>query len=319
MLYLRLAILIAISLFMMPRSGSAQSETPWTVPVVIARTEGELSASTLVPDDFGRLHLFYPDQPDKQGTGAINYMQWDGATWSQPVDVIVDPEAAMPGSIRAAIDARQTVHLVWHGGNNTLRYASAPVAEVSSARAWSTPETIATAFGTHDVLTSPNGSLYVAYSTWPETGSISIMRSDDGGATWGAPVMAASAAPETTPHEIRLAGDSRGRHHLAWTAYQLPDGWPAVGAFYAQSADGGDTWSPAQQMATSYHGQIGVGTVGDDEVHLVWSSNVGGDGTFHQRSTDGGSTWPQQDREDNGGGSLDSLLLALTLLDTCIM
>ncbi len=297
-----ITLLAVISCIITPQSIGAQSERPWTQPVMIAQTKGQLSASTLIADDFGRLHLFYPEKPDESQTGSINYVQWDGTNWSQPIDVIVDPESTMPDSIRAVIDAKQIVHLVWHGGNNTLRYASAPLTGVGSAKIWSAPQTIASAIGAHDVLIGPDSRLYVAYATWPEMGTISIISSEDGGASWSTPVTAAVTPPDTVPHEIRLAKDGSGRLHLAWTTYQLPDGWPAIGAFYARSLDNGETWTSARQMASPYHGQIGVGTLDDSEVHLVWRSNIGGDGTFHQRSTNGGTTWLKANRYDDKGG-----------------
>lgn len=297
-----LALLSAVFLLLAPEPARAQSESPWTPPVIIAQTEGQLSASVLVPDDLGRLHLFYPEQPDESQTGFINYMQWDGTSWSQPIDVIIDPEATMPDSLRAVIDTQQVMHLVWHGGNNGLRYASAPVNGVGLAQMWSTPVTIASAIGAHDVLADLDGNLYVAYATWPETGAIEVISSFDGGASWGMPVTAIVTPQDTVPHEIRLAKNGAGPLHMTWTTYELPDGWPAIGAFYAQSLDDGATWTSEQQMAPPYHGQIGVGTLGDDEVHLVWRSNIGGDGTFHQRSTDRGITWLDPNQYDDKGG-----------------
>lgn len=296
----------AIALSSVSLVGSAMAQTPgggWSPPVPIARTEGQLALSTLVSDGAGRLHLFYTDRPSENLPGAINYMRWDDSGWSRPLDVIVDPGTADPNGPRVAIDSQQNVHVIWGGASHSLRYASAPLAEAGSARAWSTPETLVQSLpASHDIIATSDGALHVAYSSSSEQNTVSMITSTDLGQTWGAPATIAEIATSVNASDVRLAMDGAGRFHAVWTEYQLPSGWPPTGVYYSRSTDGGVTWSAARQVAPEGHAQIGVTTVGNDAVHLVWRSTIGGDGTFHQVSLDGGDTWAAPDRNDDSGG-----------------
>ncbi|MFZ2486797.1 MAG: sialidase family protein [Anaerolineae bacterium] len=276
----------------------------WSRPVQIAHTDGQIFLNTLVADDLGRLHVFFAEHPKEDVPGVLNYLMWDNnAGWSQPIDVIFDPEANTPDQPRATIDSEQTVHLIWGGGNRSLRYAYAPLAEAGSARAWSTPETLVQSLpSSHDIIATSDNMLYVVYSDVSDPNAVNIISSGDLGRTWTQPTIIAQLMTGIVASDVRLARDGANRLHVVWTEYQLPNGVPVTGAFYSRSLDGGLTWEDTQQIAFERHGQIGVGTVGQDSVHLVWRSNVGGDGTFHQISLDGGDTWTATDQFEDGGG-----------------
>jgi hypothetical protein len=286
--------------------AAQQDEAAWSSPELIAQTTGNLSVSSmaLVADRAGNLHLFFPHQPDETFSAGIDYLYWDGADWSQPVSVLVNEDGSDAAHPRAAIDSRQVVHLIWYGGNNGLRYASAPVTAAASPHAWSRPEIVARALPEADIVASPDDLLYVAYADAMAMESIFLIRSPDGGETWFTPLRVASSdRAEIALNQVRLAADGGGRLHVTWTEYQLPDGWPPTGAFYARSVAGGQSWELPLRVADEDHGHIGLAAVGD-RVHLVWRSRIGGDGTFHQWSADAGATWSTPDKfEDRGGFS----------------
>lgn len=299
----RVILYVLVSLWLALVAHPAQAQLAgWSRPVRIAQTDGRLdeSSSAVVADAYGVLHLFYPEQP-KSMTGAINYMHWEANEWTQPIDIIVDPEADQPAYIRAALDGHDTFHLIWLGSGNALRYAQAPLSTAGSAHAWSKPISLANAIGESDLIAAQE-ALYLAYSDATNPGSLSVITSTNEGESWSMPTVAAISSPGSMASDVRLARDGRGRLHLTWTEYQLPDGWPPTGAYYARSTDGGRNWEPPRQMAGFRHGQIAVATVGDDEVHLVWRSTVGGDGTFHQVSIDGGDNWNPAIQTKDGGG-----------------
>lgn len=282
----------------------AQSEdTGWASPVAIARSSGNLASGgmSLLSDTSGRLHLFYLEQPDESTLPAVLYMRLDETGWSHPVDVVVDPDGSM-GFPRAVIDSDQVVHLFWLGSNYRLKHSSAPLADASNGRAWSQPGVIASSVGEHDVLATPDGKLLAVYSTAPAFGALSLIESTNGGKTWSSPVPIALSDKGALPGQASMAVDGLGRLHVAWMDNSLSGAGWSVGAFYTRSTDGGVTWRPRRLIAGPRHGEIGVAAVGNDEVHLVWRSNIGGDGTFHQVSTDGGVSWNVPDRYDDRGG-----------------
>lgn len=285
-------------------AGAQDWGRDWSSPEVMVDPAGTVAVSSmdLVADQAGQLHLFYPHQPEESVAYAIEHVRWDGTQWTAPVNVMVNPDGSNVAHIRATIDGQQTIHLVWGGGLNKLWYANAPAALAATAHGWSRPQTIATAHTEAGLAVAPNGTLYVAYALAPSSSNVAIVSSADGGTTWSAVANVAVTAPGTTPGEVDLAIDGAGRLHVTWTEHTLPDGVPLTGVFYSRSLDGGVTWQTPLQVAGERHGELGVGTVKDDQVHLVWRSNIGGDGTFHQWSADGGETWSVPDRFADRGG-----------------
>lgn len=302
--FVLLYLLVAVAASGGSRVAQAQAfSDSWTAPQLITATEGLLADSnmTLLADRAGNLHLFYPHLPGGTNTYSIDYVRWDGSQWSEPVDVLLDPNGS-PSFLRAVIDSQNIVHLLWHGGMSSLRYAQAPLALAHDARTWSPPVAIASVFGEPDLLVARDGALYVGFSNGDGPGTVSILRSSDGGVSWTPPTTVYYSRPEEAPDEIRLAEDESGRLHIVWTEYKLPQGWPPVAAYYSQSTDRGETWMTPTQIAEVSHGQIGVAAVGANDIHLVWRSTIGGDGTFHQWSGDGGLTWQRADQYDDKGG-----------------
>jgi len=299
----RVGLVVALTALAVVPLASAYAAAPgWSQPLMIMQTNGRVGGMVLASDGFGKLHLFYRHQVSESSPASVDYAYWDESGWSDPVDLIVETGQEGLSSVRAVVDVRQEIHLMWRQGG-VLRHASAPASEARKVGAWSAPSSIVRALGDSDIAVGADGTLYVAYAEPTDIGLVSLVRSQDGGVVWSAPgpvaqVSQANAAPDG----IRLTMDGAGRLHCTWTEYQLPDGWPPLGAYYTRSTDGGQNWAPPLQVTGPAHGQIGIGVVGENELHLVWRSTVGGDGTFHQWSGNGGETWAPQDRHADRGG-----------------
>lgn len=122
--------------------------------------------------------------------------------------------------------------------------------------------------------------------------ALTMSRSTDNGATWGAPVVAAAApAPPVGGYDKQwVACDNTpasphfGNCYLTWTHIE-----GSIPLLAARSTDGGLTWSAPQPTATSASGIGSVPLVRPDGtvVVLVTAS----DKISAYRSTDGGLTW----------------------------
>jgi hypothetical protein len=301
-----LAGLLAVLVLPFAGTAAAQSGEPgWSQPASIVQTLGELGWPVLIPDNAGRLHMLFTHQPDANAVRGIDYIVLADGKWSEPASVIINPDGSSVTRIRAALDAQGTLHVLWDGKDRALYYASVPINQAALPGEWTQPKVIASGLANSDIVVGRDGTLYVGYAASPGLTMIALISSIDGGQTWSEPLPIATVmSSETAADDVSLAVDDAGRLHAAWTEYRLPDGTPPTGAYYTRSVDGGQTWETPQQMAGERHGQIAVGTVGYDEVHLVWRSNIGLDGTYHRRSMDGGKTWlPAENFADGGGFS----------------
>lgn len=284
--------------------GALQGVGPpegWTAAYPIVHSPGEVAISSpnLTADTMGNLHLLYLNRPEGAKETAINYMMWNGIDWSPPVDALLDPESQHMVYLQSTLDNSGVMHVVWFG--YALRYASAPVSQASSPRAWSLPKTIASSQGNPAIVAGSDQGLYVAYAD--NNGTIAVLRSKDGGATWSAPMVVAQVStPQTLANDLYITQDELGRLHIGWTEYELPEGWPPQATFYTQSTDSGQSWATPQLVAEANYGQMGIGIDRNNGVHLVWRSTIGGDGTFHKWSDDGGLTWSEPDRSADRGG-----------------
>ncbi|MBN1259938.1 MAG: exo-alpha-sialidase [Anaerolineae bacterium] len=300
-----LVSLLAGGLLFPPVSSMQNLSPDWSDPQLIARVDGQLAVSTiaLVADRAGQLHLFYPSSPDEMTADGIDYARWDGRGWSHPVNILVSASGNDLSHVQAVIDSEQFIHLIWQDGNNTLRYASALSTAADQPQAWSFSESLAGGvLGAH-LISDGLGNLFVAYSDATAGGrGLTLTASADGGEQWSAPfAVASSHGFDSVIGQVRLASGGKGQLHVVWTEYKIPDGWPPLGVFYTRSSDDGAAWAAPERIADIDHGQVGIAAA-DDQVHLIWRSTIGGDGTFHQWSLDEGESWSAFELQDDRGG-----------------
>jgi hypothetical protein len=145
------------------------------------------------------------------------------------------------------------------------------------------------------------GRVYFAAIAFDETSvqnGITLSRSDDGGSSWGSPVLVHFNRSRDFDDKEAVVVDSvadspfRGRVYVAWDTVVSED---LQLLRIAHSDDGGATWSAPVDVGT--HGQnigalpfVGPGGV----VSLLWKSYLPGSAELRAaRSTDGGSTWSE--------------------------
>jgi hypothetical protein len=304
LLFVILAIATGRSQIQVGRAQSQDDASAWSEPVSIAQTGGALASSAMVmlSDRAGTVHLFFPHKIDESTPDGIDHMSWASGRWTEPVNVLFNQDGSAAHYLRGLSDGDGRVHLVWIGGNNRLYYSSARADQAGSGHAWLTPFSIAQSLPTQPgIAAAPDGSLWLAYADATRADAISLLRlasPDDGWMTTGAVV---DAGRDIYPGHVSLAIDDQGRLHLTWTTLEKPSGWPPAGVFYARSLDQGLTWHK-RTVAEGDYGQSGVVNAQQDEVHIFWSSTVGGDGTYHQFSLDGGQSWSRPRRFMERGG-----------------
>jgi len=290
---------LALSLLLLlvsPRLVTAQSNTDWAKSVVLFHLASTtqtrtvpLNKPSIVADPAGGLHVFWSVVVPTD-LSAIYYTYWDGMTWSKPIDILVGPNMGRPNNnASVAMDRKGFFHLTWQ--NEGLFYSQAHASEAGSAQGWTSAVELAPPVSGNDIYVDMNDTVHIVYGDLYENGDIFYRRSDTFGTRWSEPtnVSALPAATESTGSpEIIVTSD--GTVHVAWGQYQLPDGWPPTGAFYAKSIDAGKSWSEPLQLGGSSHGAPGLASLSDQEIHSVWLT-TGTAGRFSSRTLDGGETW----------------------------
>jgi hypothetical protein len=282
----RRSLAVAVALAAMPVAATA---VEWSAARPVFRSTGHVGYPVLIDDSSGATHLFFVEKTDEPRVSRLVYMRRDQDGWSEPASVL-EPggEVALPA---AAIDGRGWLHVVYAGPQwEQLEHRRVPLSRVSDPTAWSRAQALSDGGVMHSHLAATADGLHLVYAS--RKGDVFYQRSEDGGRTWSNAV-AVSAVDRThvasdIPH---VAVDGRGRVHVVWTQYELPKGWPPLGAFYSRSVDGGRTWSSPRELAGLNRGLISVATRGDDEVHVAWNAVVAIGDRDYAWSVDGGETW----------------------------
>ena len=274
----------------------------------------------------------------------------DGLTWSDPVAAVTGPTGDLDKEWITCDNGtgspfRGNCYLSYfHVGSRELRTTTTR----DGGLTWSPPVANSPIppdgvdFNGAQPIVLPSGRLVVVYSafTGPNSNAsadIQATRSNDGGASFSAPVRVSLLSTAEIP-AIRTFAlvsaevDGSGRAFVVW------EGCPGGGACSASrivmsTTVDGVTWTPAQAVTTGSQAVdhflpgIGANPAATGRLALVYHSipddcaNVPGCpgiDVFHTRSTDGGRTWSRQQRLTAEPIALDSIArtrLGLMLAD----
>ncbi len=164
------------------------------------------------------------------------------------------------------------------------------------------------------------GRVFVA---WADRGggdlNIVVARSDDGGRTWTRPARVNDDLSGREQWMPALAVDRSNRIHAAWMDNRTGN----LNVFYANSTDGGDTWSPNVRVTTaetpsSFHrpgDYLGFAVDANGTVYLAWTDGREGNLDIYFARDPGASvattTPPAQ-------SSLDAVGIAILVVGTAV-
>jgi len=284
-------------------AGFAQTQTSCSdLEIVFEDTSGFASTrpAVIVTDSSGDAHLFWLYKQDREdkSTWSINYSRWHDNYWSHPIDVLITPGGGASAP-RVALSSDGYLHIIWAGGG--VWYSKSHVSVATDARAWTKPVIISSGLDA-DITIDDYNNLHVVAATGEPGGPVYYLQSSDGD-NWSIPTMVFSGLPSNaTSMHPRISVDGRGRIHVTWTEYQIPEGWPPLGQWYIRSEDNGEIWDNAIKIGVGEQGQGTVATIGDDQIHLVWRGSSGAGNSYHQWSQDGGKNWSGLTIFDPDGG-----------------
>jgi len=257
----------------------------WTGPELVFEGSGRVDNPVLVADAYGQVHAFWVFSEEEFGAPSarvIYYSRLDDPEW-QPLDIFV---INGNGSGLTGAASSDGLALLVNGGD----YANSGPSPAPTAMDWYGLTNLQQAYPNAALAAGPDGALWMAYGT--TTGEIDVQRRDPATGAWEAPRLVGDTANTNAAADwLRLAIGSDGTVHVVWSEFQLPNGWPPLGIYYAQSTDGGQTWTGRRRLGNGGFNQPNVVTGPNGAVYLTWTGIAGIAGKYFQESLDGGLTW----------------------------
>lgn len=315
------------------------NEVLWSLPTTLSRSEDARSTSTettqsvaLTVDEQGKAYSLWA----RAGSAAsparnLDIAVYDGKRFLAPSTVlkVANIEVANPDVVASkmdapslVIDSKQRLHLVWSGGAaGRPFYSRALVADANLSTGWSQPVSLpalTTVGASPSIVADPRGSiLYVIYTIpYNEQRGVYLVRTNNDGDTWSEPMLVADGAQQNwaVVDQPQLALDAQAEMlHAVWLQSTTSGSTGPRGIYYANSADGGKTWSAPLLVAQGAVDAPRIVVSGRNTVALIWLTardQVNAVPTldvWFQISQDGGARWTPASRapgvEQVSGGS----------------
>ena len=137
---------------------------------------------------------------------------------------------------------------------------------------------------------APDGTLFVVQGV---EHSLFVSRSEDGGQTFSAPVLATAELPvHVLPIERpAISADGNGRVAIAWL--QMPPDFHGADIWFAVSDDSGQTFGPGIRVTTELEGEVAMVEVDLDREGNPFLTWLNGSKLRFSRSHDGGATFTE--------------------------
>jgi hypothetical protein len=285
-------------------------DSAWDTPLGLAEGVAPMVEPVFIADEEGRYHAFWVqlaseiDAPFGPRATALQYAQWEDGRWSRPAALLSSPEGKTEQPA-VTVDGQGRIFAAWSGGNfGEIYFSQTSTSNASLPSDWSEPVLVTTAetpAASPAIGVDAGGKIYVVYAIPQDEGrGIYVVTSVDDGVTWSEPVTVfdGAAADWETVAQPRLVVNSVGSLHVLWLHSPLPSSVGGDELYYARSADGGASWSPAQSVKSSdqdggpvlWHGITSSG----EKVVRVWQEWIFNRLNFwFQQSFDNGQNWSE--------------------------
>lgn len=300
-------LLIAMQVIWFSPASAAPTGLAWSEPTrvstnVPARVDW---FPAVAADGLGNVHVIwnqtsYDDDKghnatDPEAIGQLEYTRWNGQSWTRQTDLsLIWYGYALRNSL--TVDPSGRLQILYKGWGTPDRpiagrafqdiwHMSAPASEADAVYAWGDRTRVSggkPAYFT-DVVADSKGTLHIIWTEGDANGIYALLyaRSTDGGATWSQRVNLSGDDPVWW-YRAHLTVDQSDRLHVVWEVLSDAVTKSTAGfgvtawANYAQSDDGGRTWSRREFPGTVATTGSGLSAPGPQQPDVA----VDGNGTI---------------------------------------
>lgn len=253
----------------------------WNTPLVLGTGTPDRTTPALVADDNSYFHATWSDD------FKLMYAQFDGSTWSTPVQVYNDTINANSSSIVVGSDGKIWIAWSTYRQNDDINEWLLISQSSDNGATWSIPDTLAkdmhpgivsTYFCIPHLTAGPNGKIGVAYRERDNNVSAfwQLYFQEFDGAAWSEPELLTTVSDSINCYQASIAYDSKGRLHSAFYTHEAD--WPSVdlGQIYYTWKDEGGSWSNPVAITSEAAGKadypaIAIGP--NDALYVVYLQN----------------------------------------------
>ena len=290
-----LCTILILALTWVDTPGLAQSDDDWSPPVNLSQS-GSASDPIMIVDSEGIFHFLWYDE-----FAGFVYASGDGGDWSVPEAVSLPFEESIPVLIA---DENGFIHAFWRDEDDILRYSKVNASSFPNATSWSLSLQLDESALDMDVAIDENGDIHLSYvrplATAEFPPGIYYRRLNSGSSNWSSPILLYLSpyfrSLELPDSNVSIATTAVGEDVNVFVAW---DNRPRERVYLARSSDGGETWSPPEEVDEPEEGAVNPGpsnilvSAAEDSVLLLWQANRSESSCeqYYQFSNDAGETW----------------------------
>ncbi|MBK8900836.1 MAG: exo-alpha-sialidase [Anaerolineaceae bacterium] len=286
------------------------SATPvWSTPEALVQSDVHLQMPQLVVGADGRIHGVWSETgnpvagdflSDSALVGqAVYYSQLNADSWLPPRVLVESSNNAKQPSLAAGADG--SLYLAWSGGEaNEITLRRAFANRAASVGEWFEPQILSGSQAGGEwpsVVTTGENEVLVVYSVpLNEERGLYLTRSEDGGLVWSTPerIFDGHAADWEMVGRPHLIISDESTFHLLWTRHTASQGAQPLALYYAQSQDGGQTWSEPEVVVEGTIIWSEIIAINELHLHRAWvDSSNDLPALWYQQTLDGGITWSE--------------------------